>query len=262
MIKLSYLFKGITMKKQISEKTNFVFAFIICLVTTLSLTFAETIDWDSEELSEQKLVIDAHKIILSDVNPTLDSLSDTYDTYYGMWDAIEKEITTLNGGLCQRQQDLYDTQVNHNNAVAKVVEHEISITNATNTLAVLNHLLRYTWPEDPNYSVYQSGYTYWTSIQSYHQTLLPSAKAARDAAKTLLDDVEKDVNRIESELETKEALSDNYKKKMDALDVQITPLKKVRDNSDKEIARIVEEVITEHLQNHGENEPPHSHSGP
>ena len=83
-------------------------------------------------------------------------------------------------------------------------------------------------------------YTYWTSIQSYHQTLLPSAKAARDAAKTLLDDVEKDVNRIESELETKEALSDNYKKKMDALDVQITPLKKVRDNSDKEIARIVE----------------------
>ena len=77
MIKLSYLFKGITMKKQISEKTNFVFAFIICLVTTLSLTFAETIDWDSEELSEQKLAIDAHKIILSDVNPTLDSLSDT-----------------------------------------------------------------------------------------------------------------------------------------------------------------------------------------
>ena len=91
---------------------------------------------------------------------------------------------------------------------------------------------------------------------------MPSAKAARDAAKTLLDDVEKDVNRIESELETKEALSDNYKKKMDALDVQITPLEKARDNSDKEIARIVEEVITEHLQNHGENEPPHSHSGP
>lgn len=33
-------------------------------------------------------------------------------------------------------------------------------------------------------------------------------------------------------------------------------------NADNEIARIVEEVITEHLQNYSENEEPHEHSGP
>lgn len=230
---------------------------------TISIAPASFLDWLEDQLRDKVAEILFIDKIIEAITLELEDLQTTYDIYYDLWMDVIGEITTLQDELCEKQQEQYEAQETYDDAVHTLETHETMYVQSDAAVQDLWNQINALSPSDPRRAQLISDMNYWIGVRDYHRDAIPPAKSAVSDAETALDSINAEVSELEFEIRIREPRAEEYETAMDNLYKKMEPKLEEKAEEEAKIRKIVEDVIHEHIENyHGENETPHTHSGP
>ena len=244
------------------NRIKWICILFLCILVSTNI-LAESINWDSAEFNSQRQAIRTQNSIVTSTELVLQgfinanrSFNDSWMTTIGALSIVNQQIeqnnTLLEIAMTLRQSLLKSAESSRVNANDAMEQYKI----ASKELAGMEASV-------PGYDAALERYTYWSKVFSYHQNAINELNAAANQAFETINALNSEIaNLIDQSVILLTAAAEYLSYMYDLYFNEIVPRRTTINNAKTEKARIVTEVITSHIESHGENEEPHDHSGP
>lgn len=224
---------------------------------------AGQIDWSSDELSSQKQAIRTQESIIDSTELALVGFINAYNAYNDAWMVTIGTISAIDQQIGENNVLLGVAMEVRRVLLEQIEDHRVDASAAMEQYSIASKELTEMEPSEPDYDATLERYIYWSNVLSYHQNAINELDAEANQALETINALNSEiVNLLEQSVILLTAAADYLSYMNDLYYNEIAPRQTTINNANNEITRIETEVITSHIESHGENEEPHDHSGP